>query len=410
MQNPSCEKLAPRISSQPKHFEELDSLRGLAALVVVLTHYFSYSLPDPINYSGKWLLHATPLGILLEAHASVIFFFLLSGFVLSLSFLKPGAKPAYKSYLIKRVFRLYPAFIASISAAAFLKFCFNTTPIPGFADWYNHFWCLSSSWQIFLSHLPLITLTNAKHLNSPIWSLIVEMRLSLIFPLFVIASVKFHKKALGTAVVLSIIAGWVETQFLKNHYESLASIMQTLSYSSCFMLGIYLAQNREEWIRKASNLHRSGKFAMLVAGCLLYTADLWIAGNSPGENSFLGRALTKPFILDPIICLGAAVFIILGISSQKASFLLHQPIVHFLGKISYSLYLWHMVVLSTLVAFLHPYLGATFTCVLALGASIGVSTLSYYAIELPGMNTGRRLAQKFSPKLQPQKPVAVADL
>src|SRR5690349_22183264 len=66
----------------------LDSLRGLAALAVVFTHVLS--MAPPLEPALIRLLDATPLRAVHTGRAPVVFFFVLSGYVLALSLLRAG--------------------------------------------------------------------------------------------------------------------------------------------------------------------------------------------------------------------------------------------------------------------------------------------------------------------------------
>src|SRR5690606_33375733 len=90
--------------------EELDSLRGLAALVVLSQHVlFTIVEPPPI-------IDYTPLHLLWAGHEAVIFFFVLSGFVLALPFVD-GRPFDYGPYAIKRVFRIWLPYVVATAAA-----------------------------------------------------------------------------------------------------------------------------------------------------------------------------------------------------------------------------------------------------------------------------------------------------
>lgn len=92
----------------------LDSLRGVAALIVVLSH-FTLMVPDAVRDSVQSVaeaLHSLPNAMLyafikihMAARSAVILFFVLSGFVLTRS-LQKGNTPFFE-YVIKRLFRIY---------------------------------------------------------------------------------------------------------------------------------------------------------------------------------------------------------------------------------------------------------------------------------------------------------------
>ena len=67
-----------------KHFVQLDSLRGLAAGAVVLHHWNIIWGLSGAPKLGQAALQIFPLKLLTTGHSSVVMFFVLSGFVLSL--------------------------------------------------------------------------------------------------------------------------------------------------------------------------------------------------------------------------------------------------------------------------------------------------------------------------------------
>jgi peptidoglycan/LPS O-acetylase OafA/YrhL len=84
------------------HFESLDGLRGAAALAVVIHHSANVYLDTETRKLGILtpILHALArLG-----HPAVLLFFVLSGFVLYVSFLR-GHDRSYRSCFYRRVFR-----------------------------------------------------------------------------------------------------------------------------------------------------------------------------------------------------------------------------------------------------------------------------------------------------------------
>jgi peptidoglycan/LPS O-acetylase OafA/YrhL len=97
--------------SQGARIEQLDSVRGLAALSVVLCHHLiayprfwdAYVFGPQGNKTG---LFFPPVYILWAGHSAVVLFFVLSGYVLFLPTLQ-HRQPTYGKYLIKRFCRIY---------------------------------------------------------------------------------------------------------------------------------------------------------------------------------------------------------------------------------------------------------------------------------------------------------------
>ncbi len=81
-------------------------------------------------------------------------------------------------------------------------------------------------------------------------------------------------------------------------------------------------------------------------------------------------------------------------SAMRERILLWRPI-HFLGEISYSLYLWHFVVILYCVHLLYGRIPPVAILCLALVLSILISFCSYRWIEVPSMNLGRKLSNAF---------------
>src|SRR5579859_882796 len=102
----------------------LDSIRGLAALGVVLTHCTGVYTDPPV-----WATHLPLSLILWSGHGFVLVFFALSGFVLFIPFKKGNV--AYAPYLVKRVARLYPAFVVAVLLSAALYTLVDHRPIAG---------------------------------------------------------------------------------------------------------------------------------------------------------------------------------------------------------------------------------------------------------------------------------------
>ena len=97
-----------------KHFDYLDSVRGIACMIVLVMHFTETLYPgicfgtckiESINYYN--LLYYTPLGIIIAGHSAVCLFFILSGFVLSYRFIGNCEIVKIAECIFKRPIRLF---------------------------------------------------------------------------------------------------------------------------------------------------------------------------------------------------------------------------------------------------------------------------------------------------------------
>src|SRR5258708_22225434 len=111
----SLREKAPRIAY-------LESIRGLAALQVLLLHFLAAFAPDlvfslPATAAVAGTIHLSPLYFLYDGYSAVYIFFALSGYVLTRSFERNLARPS--SQVLARIVRLgLPAFAAALVAAS----------------------------------------------------------------------------------------------------------------------------------------------------------------------------------------------------------------------------------------------------------------------------------------------------
>jgi Predicted acyltransferases len=347
-------------------YQELDSLRGLAALSVFFSHAIgactiNYNLYNSINYS---IFH-----IFWDGNAAVMLFFVLSGYVLSLPYLG-NDKNQIKvfPFIIKRIFRIYPAYLFSLVLCITLKkFCFEKENLLTLSTWINQLWTWNSndlSLSEFSKHILMIGPSFNTHLiNSVIWSLIIEMKISLIFP-FILYFLQKKDKIISylSIITISIILFYL----LKINF---------LGSLPLFITGSIIARY-QHFFKRISYLNWRLKILLIIIGLFLYTSKFSL--------SFI-RIQN-----DYLIVIGAAIIVLCSLFISRISAILQKSLFTFLGKISYSFYLVHLGVLITTISIVMGYINSMLISTMSsLILSLAISAIFYYLVEKPFITLGR---------------------
>lgn len=367
--------------------EELDSIRGLAALTVVFGHIVLVSeIPMLSVISSKY----SPLSILTNGHAAVMMFFLLSGLVLSLPFLK-GRDIPYGAFLMKRFFRIYIPYVFSITSAIVVYSILTGGGIDSLSEWFNNSWKDTITVKSIFEHILLIGNFNTDLYNNVIWSLIHEMRISILFPLLAILLVKFNwKMVLGICIGLSGISGINGLFPLDPSIGFRTSFMETIHFISIFLIGGLIAKYREELKNIYNRFSRNTKWLLMFVAFILYT----YSGFMKAIGNRIGLSAYNDIFSDYTSVAGAAIFLVFALGSKKVSHVLLYKPVKYLGKLSYSLYLYHLIVLFSLIYILHEKLSLGLIYIMTLIISIIIAALSYRFIEVNSIKIGHKLTLK----------------
>lgn len=358
--------------------EQLDSIRGLASLSVVFNHLY---LTFPVF---TLLLWQSPARMLVNGKGAVILFFVLSGFVLSLPFLS-GKKIGYPAYLVKRIFRIYVPYLLAITLAILASGWAGGQAVSGLSDWFNAFWASGFSLQYLGEHLLLLGNIHSDAYNTVIWSLVHEMRISLVFPVIMLLVLRFHAAGNLLLILGLSLAGGLNDVFglsVSNGFHT--TYFDSIQYAAMFVAGALLAKHRRELMRLYVKLGRVVKGLLLLAALFFYN-----------YGSAVDKVFDMPFArVAAELCIagGACIFILFGIASARLSGLLTLKPVLFLGQISYSLYLYHFTILLIGFHVLYPVTNIWITELAVLAASIIVAALAYRYVELPCIRVGAKVS------------------
>jgi peptidoglycan/LPS O-acetylase OafA/YrhL len=362
--------------SRGRYFPQLDALRGIAALMVVINHFL---LVSPL-----WWVPRSPLRVLALGHEAVILFFILSGFVLTLQ-LMSDRRIAYRDYAIRRICRIYLPYLAVLFAAFSAINLINIEPVKWAGSWFNDIWTGSFSGREILDHLLFIGQYKANRVLPVIWSLIYEMRISLMMPLVVYCVTRFSARAcLSAALFISVIS------FLfamgRNADETSSPSFSgdwamTAHYLGMFIVGGTLARHRVSWQQWLAKGNRT-MFVLAASLTLFFLSRLVLSITS----SAVGQC-----IFDWCVVAGAAGMVCTAIASRRFTLMLARRPFVFLGTISYSLYLTHTVVLLAVIH-LMPASGSAWRAItMATVLVIPIAAVTHFVIERPSILLGKFL-------------------
>jgi peptidoglycan/LPS O-acetylase OafA/YrhL len=359
----------------------LDSVRGVAALTVLFNHcYFVFpeairnsALPRHISgWASPWpWLRYTPLHLMVAGSAAVMVFFVLSGFVLTLPFVE-DTQPPYRRYLIKRFCRIWLPFALAILASAVLYELIAPKPISALSAWFNReSWSAPVTARLVVGHLLMTGSPTDRTLDNAMWSLVHELRVSIAFPFLVLLVRARVGWALTAALMLNIVCEFGLRHISEDTLSG--TLLTTGVFVVAFVCGIALALNTPIWQRRLRTLSGPTRavLSLLTFGALAAPASIldayliWIAG--------------------------AVGLLALCLTSRFAERVLSLRPLQWLGRVSYSLYLTHLLVLLSLV---HLYYGRVPLLAIVLGtvvASLVLAQITYLCVERPAIAIGRRL-------------------
>src|ERR1700736_5855751 len=328
----------------------LESIRGLAALQVLLLHFLAAFAPDlvfspPAGATVAGYIHLSPLYFLYDGYSAVYIFFALSGYVLTRSFERHLAQPS--SQILARVIRLgLPAISATLDAAAVMWMCGKPNVQAG--DLSGSAW-FASQWNTDVSIFSIVRdgTINALFLGyrglpgvaflAP-WQQPVEQ--SFIAPLWTL-SIEFY----GSMIVLGLCWCARRSRALWWSVALLGAIFAIRSAYICFFIGHLLATfHRAE--RPVPVRQLLPNFFIIFGVFLCVLAEVWqpqwLRSLCADPTYFL---FPGPFAPAQQKKFGGILFMIGVMALQAVRHFLSRPWLVAWSKLSFPLYLIHWPIL-----------------------------------------------------------------
>ncbi|MGC4035937.1 MAG: acyltransferase [Chitinophagaceae bacterium] len=344
-----------------KYVKEFDSLRAIAVLSVMFSHFFAQ-----FSVSG------------LFGSCGVTLFFVLSGYLITQILLKE--KQAYnleygsnikslfsvlKVFYIRRALRIFPIYYITLAILYGLNF-------ESTREYFlYHLFYLSNflySFKIEFDHL------------SHFWSLAVEEQFYLLWPFLILLT---PARYLTIRLFLVLVAGSILFKFFLIWKYSFDTKSFELLMPSCvesFAVGAGAVLLKDKKIKKEVLLF------VLVSSLTLFVLVNWISFKS----NYLPLLIACKIVSRTIFSFFSATLLLSILQKALPAFVqwcFRNKILIGIGKISYGVYLYHMFVYNIMeyiqAEFRINLTGSGFYLLVALFITFSLAIVSYYAIETP---------------------------
>ena len=351
------------------HLLGIDILRGIAVSTVVIYHFYIL-LGYATHGSFRYIHSLGELGVSL--------FFVISGYLIYRSvehhITHKGTRLGIQSYTIHRLFRILPAYYFNLFIVVLLAYFVLHTIDE---------WSFFLRFKKILTHLTLSSYflyqTSGFEINGAYWTLSIEMLWYILAPLFFL-----YIRTNKTLVFLSLLS------FLYLLSIDLGFAAWLFHLDKPYFLSFQLP----------------GQLIYFISGILIYKMGIHSSQLSPISKYFFGAIIlilflylsSEPFFHTSFFLRNF--FIVLTVSTIFILFYQYHTkklsILSWIGKISYSLYLWHMPLLFLLKKYLLVYdFSLTMIITIFLCSLFSISACSYYVIEEGGFTLRKKFENRF---------------
>jgi len=382
----------------------LDGLRGVAAINVMIMHFFVALAPATV-YGSQYPSHfgsldlifsTTPLGLIGAGNFSVCIFFVLSGYVLTQKYFKTKDNSIIISSAVRRYLRLFIPVFASVilsyllASAGLYRYYIETMMVSAGSN-YRHYWTFAPDileaikqavWTSFF-------LGGTIHYNPVLWTMTIE----------------FYGSMLVFTMALLFGA-------LRNRWTFyLAAVLISINfYYLAFVIGMLFADLFSSKTRVFKTDNKIILFVILISGLFLGSYPV-----SPLTGDSLYGFLNNGFFEAPKVTyhvIGAGMVMYVLLNSRDLQRVFSSPVPVFLGKISYSLYLVHFLVISSFTCALFLYLCPVLSyepaflvsIVLSLLLIMPLSYLFYKYVDMAGIKLSKTFYSRLSRPVIPAVP------
>lgn len=359
---------------------EIDRLRSIGALIVILCHLIYIYYPNTIDSANGF------------ATTIIDLYFVISGYVISCALIRQIDQlkadqmqliQFFKGFFIKRIFRIYPCLWATFFLIAVLSYFVKGS---GF---------FSDPTAVFQSSLMLLTSTFNFYFTdryfslafAPLWSLAIEEQFYIIFPFFILFTKSNRQRAqilIGVLVLITFVL-----RPLTLHYYGMISLFFTQMRCDSIICGVLVyILSQQPWFNLLKPEANGNQWLRMALVALLLYIIIGI--------TTLGYSLA---VFLPINCLFISTLLICAVfQCNLISFPpLIQNMLDMLAPRTYSLYIIHFPVILAMNAIFSSYTEITpmlliTKSLLTVFLIFSISELLYQYVLTPSLNKGKMIA------------------
>ncbi|MGA0082829.1 MAG: acyltransferase family protein [Candidatus Nanopelagicales bacterium] len=335
----------------------VQALRAIAVISVVLFHFYPNIMP--FGYLG------------------VDIFFVISGFIVSYVYgTNSFSRQKIYYFYYKRLLRIYPSLILVLLVVIFISILLDRSENlkkTSIEIIFSLFSIINIYFSLFNSEYFQVDITNNPFLH--LWSISTEIQFYLIFPLIILfLHLKLKKLKIIFISIVNLLSFFtyinlIEFQSFSNYYLLYSRIWQ-------FSLGIfvyYIYINKKIFTRlsKYNLTYFLYLSLMILITCFIFELPFYL--NSTG-SSFISASL-----------------ILLSSVNKVSKSLLSNKFIQLIGELSYSIYLWHWVVLYLIKKY---YFFNFVSSIFGLLITFIISFLSYNYYETKFRNLDKMHSKK----------------
>ncbi|WP_410211809.1 acyltransferase family protein [Aquirhabdus sp.] len=365
--------------------ESAEAIRGVACLFVIFSHlslsffpslHYFFNEPTPTQSIELWI-HNSPFAFWYSGTAAVYIFFVLSGFVLTYSIVNsrdPVQK--IKAMSLKRYPRLMiPAFVSCVLLwAAYTLFDPDSTGMTSWASEIGNVTYPSLQHALYEGSIGSFLFGNSEY-NWVLWTMKIEFFGS--FGLFFLLYLMEKKKVFYWLIPIATIVLCFKVDYLGYAAFLIGSLfylnkkkIPNLVAAACLILGLYFA-----------GVHNDS------------TSYQWFYNLLDDHTYEILNFLSGPFIVISIL------------GNQKLSEMITNQLTIYLGKLSFSAYLSHLLILYVVGIPLFGYLtsleisytlAALISCISVLLVTIGFSEIYFRLVDKTAIKVSSKIANLFT--------------